>query len=170
MKILRIDNSSPENPVLMADSAYRPDRRPLFLPDTEGCPLKCSLKVAVIIDRLGKCISRRFASRYVGALQMVNIMVGPSLNNFSDDTVIHGPRFEVPQDKVVFNCIPGGEVSFIYPREYVESLVERLSRHATFKTGDIIILPDEIISYTPSRDMNVSVSLDGASLLEFSVK
>lgn len=170
MKILRIDKSSPENPVLMADSAYRPDRRPLFLPDTDGCPLTCSVRVAVVIDRLGKCISRRFASRYVGGLQIVNILAGPALNDFSDDTLIHGNRFEIPREKVVFNCNPGGESVFEYPGELVDSLIESLSRHATFKTGDIIILPDEITAYTPRRDMNVNVSLDGVTLLEFSVK
>lgn len=170
MKILRFDNGDADNPVLMADSAYRPDRRPLFLPDTDGCPLTCSIKVAVVIDRLGKCISRRFASRYVGGLQMVNIMTGPSLNDFSDDTVIHGPRFEIPGDRIVLSCEPGGEVTFEYPAQLVDNLIESLSRHATFKTGDIIILPGDIATYVPARDMNVSVNLGDTRLLEFSVK
>ncbi len=170
MKILRIDNRPDEEPVLMADSVFRPDRRPLFLPDTDGEGLTCSVRVAVVIDRLGKCIARRFASRYVGGLQIVNLLSGGPLNDYSDDTVIHGARFEIPAEKVVFNCTPGGDVPYEYPVSTVDSIIERLSRHATFKTGDIIILPDIISSFTPSRDMNVSVSLDGATLLEFSLK
>ena len=67
MKAFAVNASQPDSGLLhhciLADSAVLPWRKPMFLPDFD---LEMSLRTvpAVVIDRLGKSIPQRFASRY----------------------------------------------------------------------------------------------------------
>lgn len=163
MKILRLDSPSPEcRPVLMADSAWRPDRRPLFLPGVG--PLTVEIRSAVRIDRLGKCIGRRFAPRYIGAATLVSYLSGGSLTCYSDDTLVHGRWIELsdlPAEAAVLNPDFG----------LAADALARISADTTFKTGDVIVLPGAVDSFSPAIGQRVRYGADSSDpILEFTVK
>lgn len=195
MKIIRFDAmpdraaaSIPEkfycdNCILMADSAWRPDRRPMFLP-TEGYWL-CELRLAVKIDRLGKGISPKFASRYYSQYTLVNYLVyepDPELNMspafMLDDALIHGSM--LPVDDQEHHLTATGlstahpedakEVDFRLDLAMIDRALSALSHDATFKTGDIIVLPHSLVSYIPRPDSKVEVDIDGRQVLNFKIK
>lgn len=195
MKIIRFDAlpdrvaaSTPDkffcdNCILMADSAWRPDRRPMFLP-AEGYWL-CELRPAVKIDRLGKSVSPKFASRYYSEYTLVNYLVyepDPELNMspafMLDDALIHGSW--MPVDDNEHHLVAAGlsashpeevkEVDYTLNFQMLDRAIAALSHDATFKTGDIIVLPRSLVSYIPRPDSKVDVTVDGRQILNFKIK
>ena len=163
MKILRLDSSSSvSRPVLMADSAWRPDRRPLFLPDT--APLTCSIRAAVRVDRLGKCVDRRFAPRYIGATTLVSYLSGGTLTDYSDDVLIHGRWIEISD-------LAASADIFTPDLSLAADALAGISADTTFKTGDVIVLPGDIASFIPEIGCRVSYGFDPDDpILEFNIK
>lgn len=163
MKIFRLDSDNLTcRPALMADSAWRPDRRPLFVPETG--PLTCSIRPAVRIDRLGKCIDRRFAERYIGAATLVSYLSGGELTDYSDDVLVHGRWIDVDN-------LHGVASTFAPDLDFAADALVRISAIATFKTGDVIILPTELESFVPEIGGRVSYAADPADpILEFNIK
>lgn len=181
MKIIRVDSLASDRmeASLMADSCIRPDRRPLFLPDhpVEGKEWLCEIRPAIRIARLGKAISEKFAGRYYSEFALVNYLnpgnVGCVRYDMMDDAVVQGPWSSIdlmPESVTVENTSTVAAMSL--DRSVVDSLIESLSIDTTFKTGDVIILPDVLASYTPQP--NLSVSVTGSSpdqqLLNFTIK
>ena len=175
MKVIRIDSLEHQVPQigLIADSAWRPDGKPLFLPDGTW---NCELRVAVRIDRLGKFISRKFASRYYASFSIVNYL--KAADDFAffgliDDTVVQGTWMPLPDEGTVDLTInTDTELSTVLKidRAEIDNAVVRLSSDVTLKTGDILILPQTIHSYLPHTNMRICVLADGTSALDFSVK
>ena len=68
-KVLHGDSSKTENPVifLKADSSLLKDHKPFFIPDDLG-RIEYETEVVVRINKLGKTVSERFASRYYDAV------------------------------------------------------------------------------------------------------
>ncbi len=179
MKIIRVETYGDiTSAALAADSAWRPHRRPLFVPDdtiTGDRSVYCEIRVALRIDRLGKNIAERFAERYIGAVGLVNRMWwgdGDSVEvSIMDDALIHGEWLDIPADNHLRFTVDGSPVDYTYPREDAARLLAQLSAAGTFKTGDVIILPGALHSYTPAIDSQILVSTaDGTSILEFSIK
>lgn len=171
MKIIRINNTSGRF-ALMADSAMRPDRRPLFLPQGQW---RCHIRPAVRICRLGKNIAPQFACRYYDAFALTNYLAPAQTPNVDpifdmlDDTVVLGqwiPLSEVPAQV----NINGQTARVGFDSEFIESFIAKLTVSATIKTGDIIILPNDIFSYTPSIGQHIDVSHDSTNLLQFNIK
>ena len=155
MKVIRIDSdtNAPIAGALIADSAIRPHRRPLFLPDGEWV---CEIRPAVRIERLGKAIPAKFARRYYTHYCLVNCLRPMTNERFTDsitdDTIVAGDLLP----------IEGSDID----TGQVDSLIERLSHSATFKTGDLIILPAILKKYTPEIDQTVNINNN----LEFTIK
>lgn len=170
MKIVRVDSPLDMRPArlaLMADSTLRPDRRPLFLPEGDW---ECQVRVAIRIDRLGKAVSRKFAGRYYSELAPVNYLrpLGQQpWPDMTDDALVIG-KWEPAGD---LNLTMAEEsASFKFDRDAFDSLLAHLSEHTTFKTGDIVILPDVMLRYKPRLDLHVEVLRDGDPALEFNIK
>ncbi len=154
---------------LMADSAMRPDRRPLFLPSGNW---ECQIRMAVRIDRLGKAVGSRFASRYYSEYAPVNYLRPLDAQQWPDmidDSLVTGHWRQLPacEEKIWFDGIEG---AFRFDREAFDNILSRLSANTTFKTGDMIILPDAVIVYRPVRDKHVDVKINGSTALEFNIK
>lgn len=191
MKILRFDAFSDsasglspaaffaETAVMMADSSMRPHRRPLFVPD-EGFWL-CDLRPAIKISLLGKNIERSFAPRYYGEFTIVNLMVrepdgDPVLTPgfMLDDAIVCGDWIPVA-DRAVDLTIGGIHdhdihKDFTVDRDFVDSAIASLSKNATFKTGDMLVLPHSLAHYVPRRDTRITVQADGSTILDFKIK
>ena len=161
MKVIRIDSplgSSPIKASVMTDSAVRPHRRPLFLPPGSW---ECEIRPAVRIDRLGKAIAAKFAPRYYSEFALVNYLrpadgSADPLADMTDDAVVTGdwrPMAEM-----------AAHAAFSQPE--FDSLVEALSLNTTFKTGDIIILPAVLKSFSPA--INQEINFD--NILQFRIK
>lgn len=163
MKIMRLDTDNAAcRPVLMADSTWRPDRRPLFVPETG--PLTCSIRPAVRIDRLGKCIDRRFASRYIGAATLVSYLSGGSLTDYSDDILVHGRWVDIAD-------LAAEADTFTPDLEFAADALARISADTTFKTGDVIVLPSVLDAFEPMIGGRVCYGADQADpVLEFNIK
>jgi len=172
MKILRVDSplSSPElNVALMADSALRPDRRPLFLPPGEW---ECQIRMAVRIDRLGKAVRSKFASRYYSEYTPVNYLrpLGrQAWPDMADDALVSGAFRQIFDGREPV-ALDGAEGFLEFDREEFDRAFERLSAHTTFKTGDLIILPDAALSYCPVADRHVELIIGDSKALEFNIK
>lgn len=160
MKIIRVDSmtGTPLRASLMTDSAIRPDRRPLFLPDGDWM---CEIRPAVRIDRLGKAISAEFAGRYYDNFALVNYLRPADESNdirldMMDDAIVAGGWTSLE------NMPCAAEID----TEALDSLIEYLSKNVTFKTGDIIILPYITETYKPFINQHIKVQ----ELLEFTIK
>lgn len=174
MKIIRIDSRF-GSPVLggslIADSSIRPHKRPLFLPDGRW---RAEIRPAIRIDRLGKAIAEDFASRYYNEMALVNVL-SPEVraclsDSMMDDAVVAGqwmPIAEFPQSAVLDSESAGISIDY----NDVNRLIHCLSADATFKTGDIIILPETLFRYNPEIGQTIKVtSPEGSTLIEFNIK
>lgn len=171
MKILRFDNTPADahTTVLMADSAWRPDRRPLFMPESGADRVECEIRTAVRIDRLGKCINPQFALRYVGAVSLVAYVHSPEMQPWSDDSIIQGSWIEVIEPLAYSSDIATGV--FVPDRAFIAEAIGTLSVGTTFKTGDVIILPEVIARFKPCNHQLIDIKAqDGNSILTFKIK
>ncbi len=176
MKVIRID-SIPQNEApkiaLIADSAIRPDNRPLFLPEGEWL---CELRLAVRVDRLGKFISKKFAPRYYDSCSLVNYLRplrDEAFFGLIDDAVVQGCKIELPADGIhpIELCADVNKsVSVNICRDEINEALVRLSENVTFKTGDLLLLPQILHSYSPQREMTISAQLANTKALEFTIK
>lgn len=180
MKILRLDNrpSEPNQVILMADSAWRPDRRPLFLPEEGADSLSGALRLALRVDRLGKCIDRRFAARYIGAAAVVALIDGPGMTPYSDDSIVQGTWLDLhdfPAEctaaLVTADGVETVSIGTVIDIEAAAAAIALLSDGATFKTGDVVIMPGILTNFSPAVVQAVSVAAAGSEpILEFKVK
>ncbi len=132
MKVLRLDTDDFATARLMADSAVRPDRRPLFLPE-DAAGIMCTPRVAVRVERLGKNVAPRFADRYLTAVCLCCHVTSPAMTDYSDDSLIIGRYIPVAN--------AAGEPAAAYDAALAAEALAAVSATATFKTGDLIVLP-----------------------------
>lgn len=132
MKVLRLDTDDFSTARLMADSAVRPDRRPLFLPE-DIAGITCTPRVAVRVERLGKNVAPRFADRYLTAVCLCCYVTSPSMTDYSDDSLIIGRYLPIAD--------VAREPAAAYEVAFAAEALAALSATATFKTGDLIVLP-----------------------------
>ena len=176
MKIVRLDRpegSAAVTATLMADSCWRPDMRPLFVPD--GGEWVCEVRVAVRIGRLGKAIRRKFAMRYVDGWTAVNYlrpaedMARTAEACMTDDSLVHGEWRPLPEVSAALVC--DGKAAEWHPdADFIAGELERLSGRTTFKTGDVLLLPEILFAYTPVRDRHVEIAADTSPCLRFNIK
>lgn len=196
MKVIGIrgnyKNDSQEMPsvYLMADSSLLKDGKPLFLPDfAESFIAYPSLVVR--INRLGKNIAKRFASRYYDAvtvglcLEAVNfgdksrLQGVASVANAFDGAAVTG-EFVSVEEVPIGECrefgvaVNGGEAvvtDIADMKMNIDELIEELSKYFTLKIGDILFTGyKEDSGFRLSINDVVSGKLDGKELLHFKVK
>ena len=171
---------------LMADSSLLKDGKPLFLPDFAS-EFIAYPSLVVRINRLGKNIAKRFASRYYDAVTVglcveakgitpAKLACDASLLNAFDGAAVLGDFIPVGNlnDSRTFTVTTGKE-SFTASIDSltldIDSLIEELSKYYTFKIGDILFT-----GYNPQTGfkLNINDTITGAlgsnELLHFKVK
>lgn len=160
MKILLADSYavSTADVRLVADSAWRPDRRPFFVPEGAGEVL-LQVRPALRVSRLGKNIAERFASRYYDAAALCALCDDGAPFLLRDDSVVLGPW--QPLEALV-SMVPGVAGA--------GALISRLSAGVTLKTGDVIILPDILGCHRLSTPDTLCVRTDDTNFLDFNIR
>ena len=173
MKAVRLDSNSAV--ALMADSACRPDRRmPLFVPDGSWT---IEVRPAVRVGRLGKAMTPQFAPRHIDGWALVAYLrpEHPSaLADMIDDGLCTGlwQSVENVSDAPMGVKIDDHTIAINLRRltnAGAEALAS-LSQAATFKTGDIIVLPEVIHSQPAVPSGLLSASLGDNLLLDLVIK
>lgn len=162
---------------LMADSAVRPDRRPLFAADTSTADM-CQIRAAVRIDRLGKCVAPKFADRYHGHWSLACLTRPATFDPadstwaWTDDALVLGQWIESAQT----DPSAGVECSHnlcvtIDPAQVTEAIVSITAR-ATVKTGDVILLPTPLITFPPviGTQIDIHTIHDNKPIIQFNIK
>lgn len=169
MKIMLLDTSPA---TLIADSAWRPDRRPYFVPEPADTPVKGELRIALRIDRLGKNIAPQFAFRYVGAATIVALFTGGNYTPYADDSMIMGRWISISDaGNAAIECAATSTSTILrLDHNEIASRISDISTNTTFKTGDIIIMPEEIAKFDPNAIKSLSANLNGSTILEFTIK
>lgn len=161
------------------DSSLVINPKPLFLPET-STEWSIELSVAIRIDRLGKRIARRFATRYY---EMATVMAHavPADQQISstpwaeavDSSWLLGnwqPSSSV-LDKEITVSLPGeADRQFKTQTAAVADIaIESLSRFFTLKNGDIIVLPGSV-TLPAVIGSRLSVTTTTAALIESKIK
>lgn len=194
MKVIGIKGNYDKNKraqvYLMADSSLLKDGKPLFLPDFAQKFIAYPA-FAVRINRLGKNIAKRFASRYYDAIT-VGLCV--EAENFSNNAKIAGTdsainafdnaailgdfitaeEFDLSQPHTITICTDYGKYLELNSSEMVlsiDELIEELSKYYTFKIGDILFTgfkPEE--GFELKINDNIIGKINDNNLLHFKVK
>ncbi len=175
---------------LMADSSLLKDGKPLFLPDFAKEFIAYPALV-VKINRLGKNIAKRFASRYYDAVTVglcveahdfsnnAKIAGTASIVNAFDGAAILGDfipieNYDLTSNHIINISSTSGDNIELNTADMIldiDSLVEELSKYYTFKIGDILFT-----GYKPELGIKLSINdniigkLDNNELLHFKIK
>lgn len=172
MKLIAI-HSNPDAYELIADSAITLSGRPWFIPELEGgCSWQLIPMTAIRISRLGKSISAKFASRYFDAITIgvrlmpLNAQGEPlsSVTSLIDFGIALGEWIKVEQDPTTLNI--GNSVIELQPAiERATEEICKLSKFATLKIGDTLLLPTNIEPIQASVGLNVTANIDGKNVM-----
>lgn len=196
MKIIGINNNyetEEKTPALflMADSSLLKDGKPFFLPSFDN-DFKMYPSIVIKICRLGKNISKRFASRYydaytfginVRAEQMLSMLKSQQLPWDSavafDSSAIMGDFKDIDSQEELFdksfevrqNEDIVAKWSFNQLSHDIDALIESISSRFTLKIGDLIYIgfPADGFKFNINDTITVSDS-EGDSLLNFKIK
>lgn len=201
MKLIAVytkGNSSEENDgsgmLVWPDSAFIRTGKPLFVPDGEGWNV--FVAPCLRIDRLGKTISRKFASRYYREIAPMAVVVpkraAAALETGSDPlatdivadcSIVCGDFLSMEDYENLSNIemtvtsrnLDSQEemkftVSLDDFREKAADAINYVSQRNTLKTGDIVAtaLPQE--SFPAEYNLVVSAEIDKKELLKFKIK
>ncbi len=155
---------------MVADSALGRNGQPWFIPDF-GSDWRWTAMLALRVGRLGKCISPKFASRYVDAMTLIFVPVCDApgadvLLGCMDGGAVPG-AWQPIQDPVVCGDLPPVSLTALGADDFI-ALV---SRYVTLKTGDILALPLLGIEERPAMiNSRVDMALSGLPALSFNIK
>lgn len=184
---------APEEPVffLKPDSAILHDRQPFFYPDFSNL-VEHEVELVVRIDKVGKCIQPRFASRYYSSVTLGIDFTARDLQRKAKQAglpwllskgfdgsaalgqFVHLSELSQPVQNLSFSLSRNGEVvqsgntaDMLFS---VDQLVSYVSRFMLLRTGDLIF------TGTPSGVGPVQIgdilegSLDGKTILQCRIK
>lgn len=171
---------------LAADSAIGLPRRPLFLPD-DLCPTwSARLYLAVRLSRLGKSVRSKFARRYFDACALALRLIPEEIERdlsarhapagmtcLFDGAIGLGDWLPLPaDDDTPFTVASEGlEPCTLTLREAgVAEALEAVSRHATIKTGDLLLPCRLPLRRSVSRGITVSATVDGTPCLSIKLR
>ncbi|MBE6309900.1 MAG: hypothetical protein E7080_02450 [Bacteroidales bacterium] len=184
------NNNSQPKVFLMADSSLLKDGKPLFLPDFAE-KFIAHPALVVRINRLGKNIAKRFASRYYDA---VTVGLCVEAQNFRDSNGIAGCDSAINAfdgAAILGNFIPVEDINDLNNCSFsvnygngetialnsanltmsIDSLIEDISKYFTFKIGDILFT-----GYCADNSFSLSINdiingtINGNEVLHFKVK
>lgn len=165
---------------LYADSAIGRDVMPLFIPDIPG-GWHARICLSVRVNRLGKAISPRFAMRYVDALSLTALLLPGTDSGAWDlsgslavlDSAVTTGRWH-PCDLGALASVEmqaGGEHRTFTAAELdIAARVSAVSRMATLRTGDIIIIDSTGIDLPLAPDTHIDASIDTLPCLSLKIK
>lgn len=189
MKILKFNSNTnhtslQQSLTLLADSCARPHMRPWFIPGQPDM-WTASVCAAVRIGRLGKAISEKFAPRYYSEYTLVAVFepasaeTSPTPAAMLDDSVIVGEWTPIQPDAQgmlsVSTTDPDGiadsvELPLDLDLQFVNAAIAGLSHDATFRTGDMIILPTALAPITLRPDTHLRCAVNSNTILDFKIK
>ena len=162
MKIIGINNNyetEEKTPALflMADSSLLKDGKPFFLPSFDN-DFKMYPSIVIKICRLGKNISKRFASR--------SSAIMGDFKDINSQEELFDKSFEVRQNEDIV-----AKWSFNQLSHDIDALIESISSRFTLKIGDLIYIgfPADGFKFNINDTITVSDS-EGDSLLNFKIK
>lgn len=184
MKALAFDRNResvlllPPEVALIADSAITSPGHPVFLPDLDSEWI-AEFYLAFRISRLGKHISRKFASRYFDsmtvAMRIVPVTIDRELTRAGraagiiglfDNALTPGRWIGLPADETpVLLTVNGVTVTVDGLGVMAAEAVSAASDFATLKTGDLIMPCRVVPSVSVSRGTVVECSVGGIECL-----
>ena len=175
--------------VPLPDTVMLPPKRPFFIPDhTADCV--ATLCLAVRINRLGRSIARRFASRYYDpaettlavhfiardVLEASRASALPWSDALAfDDAVAVAPKLPEPLQA-------GNEVSWQVGEQSgradvpaallaeVDPWIAQVSEHYTLRQGDLFLLSSPLAPQPVAIETPISVSLGDQRVFQFNLK
>lgn len=195
MKIIGVINNydvNGEQPdiFLMADSSLLKEGKPFFLPDFDP-EFRMYPSIVIRISRLGKNITKRFATRYYDAFAVgVNIRAEERLKTLRRGNMPWSSAVAFDSSAVMGNFVSlhtienfksqkvdvkvNGEKAATWEMENLrldaDSLIEIISRSFTLKIGDFIYLGFPENGFSINIDDNITAESDGLEMLNFKVK
>lgn len=181
--LLKMADTSLPQIRLYADSAISRDVMPLFIPDIPGC-WQAKICVAVRVHRLGKNILPKFVMRYVDAIGAVavllpsapaidgNVLESSGVMQILDGAITTGTWCEqnIGALNELIVDINGECRTFRASDLDIASTVSLISRYATLKTGDFIILESTASVFSLTRNDVINVTLGSSPALHIRVK
>lgn len=183
MKILEVGLNAERNSVVcMPETAIVRRHTPFFIPEM-SVEWRLRVLLAVTIERLGKCIASRFASRYweFPRLLLKAEYEGMSVNGI-DGTLLLSDPVDL-SDKVEFlvESLPrnGMEPSLLFncsfevemTDEVIGEAIETASRFFTVHTGDLIAVPfDKSVSIPVIPETKLTVYRNNNVILNHKIK
>lgn len=177
-------NATPEGTVELqrtcSDSTILRQGDPLFLPDHLADSWNGTVCPAIKICRLGTNIRPKAASRFIGEFSLVLLLDAPEGSEAARNISIldrscapgiwvEGDRLTDEPTGIADNC--GSFVCHTGLRGEFEDAICRLSKFATFKTGDIIVLRHRGLPPKPlAPDTEVKASALSQELLHIRIK
>lgn len=192
MKIIAIDRAAdavlitPPPLQLIADSALVMPGRPVFLPDIEPT-WDARYHVAIRICRLGKNIAPRFAHRYYDAMTIAARFTPASMTRDADTAsrlcgvadIIDGSLAIGPWVDIDHSTLPadltlhtdGITTTIGRFADMAAESISLISRYATLKMGDIILLCHTPAGNTVQIGSTLTAGIDGQTpLLDIRIK
>jgi len=171
MKVLLLDSiDNPERGLrLAADSAWRPDRRPLFVPEGAGS-VALEPRTALRIGRLGKCIAPRHAARYIDAVALA--MVRADLDGafiLADDAIVLGP-WQPLGTLPLQTDLDDLPLHLDFSPDAVAAALATLSCGVTFKTGDVLLLPPAAPAAAYTAPSTIQAAGPAGQLISFNIR
>lgn len=177
---------SPEAGIeLLADSSILTSGRPLFIPDW-AASFTATLSVAARINRLGKCITTRFAHRYWDAItgclltqgidKRGNAIAQHALTRAHDSSLILGQMLskdKLPDDAVHLVCTVDNQTVAQVTLQGMTTLINdticQMSQYMTLKMGDLLCISS---GCTLPLDINTTteLTLNGQQVLKTKIK
>jgi len=176
---------------MKSDTSLLKDGKPFFLPDFSS-DMQYEAEIVVKINRLGKCINRKFASRYYDEITIGIDMTARDLqrkfkseglpweiSKSFDNSAVIGEFVSMEKENLDINAIPfrldiddktvqeGNTANMIFK---IDEIIEYVSRFITLKMGDLIF------TGTPAGVGRVEINnrlqgyVDDKKLLDFQIK
>lgn len=165
---------------LYADSAIGRDVMPLFIPDIAG-GWHARICLAVRVHRMGRHISPTFAMRYVDAVSLVALLLPDTAVEaweesgtlaLLDSAVTTGQWHEcnVGATSEINVTVNGERRTFKAAELGIATMVGEVSRTATLRTGDILIIDTTGIDLPLRPDMHITATIADFTCLSLKVK
>ncbi len=176
MKIIPFSSLGPVPEAdFMPDSALLLPGRPMFYPE-EGEGWVLQPLVAVHVNRLGKGIAPKFATRYYdGVTVALRLMLpghpSPGLMSGLDGSVVCGEWLAPDTVPAALEAtVNGTPVSLTASADDIAKALEVVSRLTIMKMGDIVLLPPSCSPLPSSPRSHVTVALaDGREPLSLKI-
>ena len=175
--------------VPLPDTVLLPPKRPFFVPDhTRDCV--ATLCLAFRINRLGRSIAQRFASRYYAPAEVtpaVHFVARDLLAEcraqalpwsdalaFDDALAVAPCLSELPEagQSVGWNVGEAAETAALPAAlwDEIHAWIAQVSERYTLRQGDLFLLPLPLRPQPVAIETSVSVSVGGRQVLQFNVK